>query len=592
VGHLVGEDGPEEKQAENDRQEKSCARGQLGVQELEPPVKAVDDEDGDEEPGCVDPDLDTEYSPKPPRSPEHNPRLRPREANPASPNSAPAIPQPGDLPPYALTSDRHLVQHSRGGGNVSLAARQATHTHSGKTLGEPSSGRVLTVLLALGMSAFLIWQRGVVEEALSAAWAELLFWTVLIVLVNLLPLNLGEITLTLDMPILLAIALLYPPAVATLLALVAALDIRELEGRVPLLRAIFNRLQVATCVLVASAVFHALSSSTKPSLVAAWATALAILAFHSVNVVLVAGYTWLRIRAWNRLSIGSVGQFLITYLGYGALALVLAYLYQDVGAWSVVTLLIPILVAREALLRAQRLQSLADRLRQRERLLERLFDRIVDERKDERSRIAADLHDDVLQSLIRVSQLGRFLQQETSGNPIAESDAREVVSVSDRAIQELRQVVSDLRASPLGRAGLVPTLRTLAQDLQMDWRVPVAVEAPKSLPLAGEAQLAMYQVAKEAMTNALKHAEPSQISVRLSEKDDGICLEVKDDGRGFDVNAADASENFGLGLMRERIQRLNGHVSLTSEIGSGTSLSVLLPKEPVPELVPLQKPTS
>lgn len=476
---------------------------------------------------------------------------------------------------------------------MSLAARPVTESRSRRdSAREPFSGWVLTALLAVGVISFVLWQRGSVEEAFQAQWAELLFWTVLIVLVNLLPLNLGEITLTLDMPILLAIAMLYPPGVATLLSLVAALDVRELERRVPLLRAVFNRLQVGTCVLAASVVFHALASSTRPSISTAWGTAAAIFAFHSVNVLLVAGYTWLRIRAWNRLSVGSVGEFLLTYLGYGALALVVAHLFQDVGAWSVVSLMIPILVAREALLRAQRLQSLANRLRQRERLLERLFDRIVDERKDERSRIAAELHDDVLQSLIRISQLGRFLRQETADNSAAEADAHEVVDVSDRAIKELRQVVSDLRTSPLGRAGLVPTLRSLAQDLQLDWRVPVTVEAPKDLDLSGESQLVLYQVAKEAITNALKHGAPSEIRVRLSNGDGGVCLQVTDNGRGFDVDGAEASHNFGLGLMRERIEMLNGEVSLTSQIGSGTSLSVLLPRGPEPELVPPQSSTS
>lgn len=467
---------------------------------------------------------------------------------------------------------------------MSVATRRLANTSPRQgSSGEPVSGLVMTFLLGIAIGAALLAQRETLIHVFRDQWAELLFWTVLIVLVNLLPLNLGEITLTLDMPILLAIALLYPPSVAVLLAIIAAIDIREVEGRVPLIRALFNRLQVGFCVLAAGTTFHSVASSTQPSIRAAWGTAAAILAFHTVNVVLVTGYTWLRIRAWNRLSVGNVGQFLITYLGYGALALVLARLYQDVGAWSVVTLMIPILVAREALLRAQRLQSLADRLRQRERLSELLFDRIVDERKDERTRIAAELHDDVLQSMIRISQLGRFLRQETRGDIAAEKDATEVVEVSDRAIQELRQVVSDLRASPLGRAGLLPTLRSLARDLQLDWRVPIVVETPETLSLGAEAQLALYQVAKEAMMNALKHADPGEISIRLSQIDSGIFLEVKDDGRGFDVEAGQASQHFGLGLVRERVERVGGQVAVSSEIGSGTSLSVLLPREAKPD---------
>ncbi|MGH9195608.1 MAG: sensor histidine kinase, partial [Acidimicrobiia bacterium] len=155
--------------------------------------------------------------------------------------------------------------------------------------------------------------------------------------------------------------------------------------------------------------------------------------------------------------------------------------------------------------------------------------------------------------------------------------------VSDRAMGELRQVVSDLRTSPLGRSGLLPTLRSLARDLQLDWRTPIVVETPKTLELSGDEQLALYQVAKEAVMNALKHADPNEISVRVSQVGSGVSLEVKDDGRGFDVDAAEASQHFGLGLMRERVERLQGQVVLSSEIGSGTSLSVLLPREVEPD---------
>lgn len=448
---------------------------------------------------------------------------------------------------------------------------------------EPASGWVLTCVLAGLLVTALLLQREVLSAELQSKWAELVFWTVLILLVNLLPLNLGEITLTLDMPILLAVAFLYPPPVAAAVSVIAAMDVREIYGRVPLVRAFFNRVQVGLCVLSASAVYHALSDSAQPSIQAAFGTTLAILAFHSVNVLLVTSYTYLRIGAWNRLSVGNVGQFFLTYLGYGALALVLAHLFADVGAWSVVTLLTPIVVAREALVRAQRLQALANVLRQRERLLERLFGRIVDERKDERGRIAAELHDDVLQSLVRISQLGQFLRQETAGDTPAHRDATEVAAVSGQAIRELRQVVSDLRSSPLGRAGLLPTLRSLCRDLQLDWRTNIALEAPPALEIAGEQQLALYQVAKEAMINALRHADPNKICVRLSEDDKRVFLEVEDDGRGFSPERVGAPENFGLGLIQERVGQLKGKVEIRSETGSGTSLSVLLPKEVEPD---------
>jgi signal transduction histidine kinase len=447
---------------------------------------------------------------------------------------------------------------------------------------EPVSANLLSLFLSAGVVVISLANGESLLREFRFAWPELLFWALLIVVVNLLPLDVGDMTVTLDMPILLAVALLYPPPVAMLVGVIAAIDVREVEGRVSFLRALFNRSQIGLCVFAGSVVFHTVAGSLESIRQAAWGTAAAIVTFHSANVALVVAHAWLRTRRRQPLSAGGPVQFLLTYIGYGALALVLSRLYTDVGVWSVVTLLIPILVAREALLRAQRLQTLASQLRQRERLLERLFDRMVDERKDERSRISADLHDDVLQSLIRISQLGHFLRKETAPRSEAGKDAEEIVVVSGQAIQELRQVVSDLKTSPLGRGGLVPSLRSLGRDLQLDWRVPVKVDAPETLKLTGPQQLVLYQVAKEAMLNSLQHAEPSSVTVRLGEKDSDVFLEVQDDGRGFSVDSVDTAKHFGLGLIRERVERLGGRVYLTSDEVRGTSLSVGLPREVKP----------
>jgi signal transduction histidine kinase len=418
---------------------------------------------------------------------------------------------------------------------------------------------------------------------------ELLFWAALIVAVNFLPLNLGEITVTLDMSILVAVSLLYQPPVAVLIGVVAAIDVRELEGRVSLLRAVFNRAQIGLSVLAASVVFHSFAESVQSEHRVVLGTVIAVLTFHVTNLTLVIIHTRLRTRTWHRLSVGGPVQFLITYLGYGALGLVLARLFTDVGAWSVVILLIPIAVAREALLRAQRLQVITNQLREKEKQLERHMGQIVEERRDERIRIGAELHDEVLQSLIRVSQLGAFIRDETPPRSQVGMDAAEVVSVAERAIQELRQVVADLRKSPLGRQGLIPTLKSLGRDMQLEWRVPIHVEAAQELDLSEEEQLLLYQVAKEGIINAVKHAEPNAVSVRLGERGSSVYLEVRDDGRGFDADTTVDPDGYGLGLLRERVERQGGEVVLASGKAGGTSLSVLLPKEAESDTRPASK---
>jgi signal transduction histidine kinase len=443
----------------------------------------------------------------------------------------------------------------------------------------------LALTLLVSTIVFLvIWgERDLIGQSFTADWRELLFWGGLVVIVNLIHVDLEPLQFTLDIPLLLAIALLYPPPVAASVALVCSVDVREFRRRVSISRAIFNRCQVSLSVFAAGTVFHLVSGPGSDWWTAIGGTVIAVLVFYTLNTGLVAVYVGSRTQAspievLKHQAIGQPLQYMLTYFGYGILGLVLARLFEEVGAWSAVLFLIPIVVAHLALVRAERLQSLADRLQSRGRLLELLSDRIADERRDERVRIASDLHDDILQSLIRMSQLSRFLNHAVHKGTQAEKDAAELVETSDETISVLRDVVGELRRSPVGRGGLVRTLRGLAQDMSLEWRVPSSVEGPAQLEVPTGIQLIAYHVAKEGMLNALKHGQPSHVHVQLSESHSMLRVDIWDDGAGFRPDRVDESLHFGLGLMRERVQMHGGTLQIESKLGQGTHVSVELPK--------------
>jgi signal transduction histidine kinase len=455
-------------------------------------------------------------------------------------------------------------------------------TRSGR-LGEGPANHVLAYALLIAILGFILSRQEALSRTIDTELADLVAWTLIVVLVNLFPVWLRESTFTMDMPILLAVALVYPPEVAALVALVGSLDIRELFGRVSVTRAVFNRSQITSLVLVAGWLFHWLTqdSSSWPANVAA--TLVAIAASFVLNVFWVTLYTGLRtgrpIRiAMKALREQSLGEFAATYAGYCGLALVLAYLFQEVGVWSVLLFLAPTIVAQLMLARGQRLTSLADELRGRERLLERLSDRIVDERRDERLRIAADLHDDVLQSLIRISQLGGFLVRETTPSSQAFQDAEELTQLAHKTMEELRHVVGELQQSPLGRGGLVPTLRGLARELQLVWRTRVTIQASEDPQLTPSQQVAVYQMAKEAILNALKHAHASEVGVTLEGEGGTATTRVQDDGDGFHPEGVDIQYQFGIGLMKERARMSGAQVEIDTAPGKGTTVTIRMPE--------------
>jgi signal transduction histidine kinase len=449
----------------------------------------------------------------------------------------------------------------------------------------PIGGLVITGFLVLTLGLLLVLQFRGVQDATQIPYGELVFWAVLVLLMNLIPFNEGELSFTLDTPILLAVALLYPSGLACLVAFIGSMDLREVLGRVTVWRALFNRTQIGLSVLLAGIVFRLVTDGNlNPWALAAVGTAGAVLTFHGVNVVTVGVYTALRTQtpvreALTALRIGPARSFLATYLGYGVLALVLAHLFVQVGPWSVALFLIPLLVARQMLVRGEALERLAGELRHRERLLERLFDRIIEERRDERLRIATGLHDDVLQSLIRMSQLGAFLQEELSVDGTARRDAQEISELARATLDNLRNVVSDLQRSPVGRGGLVSSLRLLAQDLKLDWRKPIEVSADEPLALSPEAQIVGYQAAREAVINSLKHADASRVRVSCRRMGSDLVAVVSDDGTGFQPDQVDESQHFGLGLMRRRVELAGGQVQVKSSVGEGTTVTIQLPAD-------------
>jgi signal transduction histidine kinase len=444
-------------------------------------------------------------------------------------------------------------------------------------------------VVAIGLAAVLGWVLVVGFETIihtaTRDWAGLLFWAVLVFVANLFPIWVGdapEVTLTLDMPLMVTTALLYPPEVAAFIALLAGIDIRELGLRVPPIRILFNRVQVALTAWIASVTFHLLAPGLEPWPRAILATLGAVSASYCLNMLLVSTYTGLRLGVGplpviKTLRVGGRFQFLATYLGYCAMALVLARLFTDVGEWSVVIFLVPIATAQQMLVRGQRLQALTNELRNRERLLERLSERVVDERRDERLRIASDLHDQVLQCLIKIAMSARLVERALPDGSPGRDDLDELLNDTAFSVEELRRVIHDLHGSPLGRGGLSPTLRGLARDLQLDWGVRIRVDAPDDLNLAADTQTIVYQIARECLLNSLKHAKASEIVIRLGETEDGVYLEVEDNGIGFDVNAVDPSRNFGLGLMNERVRMANGSQTIRSQAGHGTVILTRIP---------------
>jgi signal transduction histidine kinase len=431
-------------------------------------------------------------------------------------------------------------------------------------------------------------------------WGELVFWAALIGLVELLPVPAWRgLTISVGFPLLMVVAFLYEPAAAAAVALVGASDPREYRREVTILRALFNRCQVALSVLAASAFFHGLTGfgrETKPGpwLALLLAAAGASLVDYAVNSGLVATFVSLRtgvpIRQVAReLRIGRLSEFLVSYFGLGLVGLSLAVLYNSVEVWALPAILAPLLFARQMFFRSQALEEAHVELKDREQVLRSLSNAMAEERADERLQIAGYLHDDLAQVLFRLS-----IQVDVARKLLEKGQTEDVAAQLDKirhskqeTSDRIRALIRDLHRSPLGAKGLAEALESFTDEVGRDSSIRFHRDV-EDIDLPAPIALLVYHIAREGVMNALKHAQPRDVWITVREEDDDIVLSMRDNGVGFDTEAPGPEGHFGMAMMRERAQVGGGRFEVESTPGEGTTITVRFPKsllqqEPPPE---------
>ena len=195
----------------------------------------------------------------------------------------------------------------------------------------------------------------------------------------------------------------------------------------------------------------------------------------------------------------------------------------------------------------------------------------------DRTRLARDLHDAVSQTLFSASVISETLPRLWKRNPArVERGLEQLHQLTRGALAEMHALLVELRPTALVETDLGDLLHQLAEATMSRTRIAasVAIEGKPALP--PEVQIALYRIAQEALNNVLKHAHARQVQVRLSFGDALTCLEVEDDGVGFDP-AGSFPGHLGLQSMRERATDLDGTLEIDSALGCGTRVRIRVP---------------
>jgi signal transduction histidine kinase len=194
----------------------------------------------------------------------------------------------------------------------------------------------------------------------------------------------------------------------------------------------------------------------------------------------------------------------------------------------------------------------------------------------ERARLAQDLHDAVSQKLFSLRAKARAAAMLVSRDPsraIKEMDS--VAALAGEAHAELRAVIDGLAPPELAAGGLAGSVRGYALLASRSYGADVIVQAGELPALDPIRETAVYRVAQEAISNALRHSGARQVVVSLTGRKRGVALQVSDSGAGFDTGAP--RPGLGLTSMRERAASAGGRLTITAAPGKGTTVRLTVP---------------
>jgi two-component system sensor histidine kinase DegS len=211
--------------------------------------------------------------------------------------------------------------------------------------------------------------------------------------------------------------------------------------------------------------------------------------------------------------------------------------------------------------------------------------RIIEAQEEERKRVSREIHDGPAQMLANVMMRSELIERIFRDRG-AEDGFQEIKNLRQNvrnALYEVRRIIYDLRPMALDDLGLIPTLRKYIYTTEeYNGKVKIhfqCIGETEDQRLAPQFEVALFRLAQEAVSNALKHSESEEITVKVEITKDFVILMIKDNGKGFDLKEAKEKKNksFGLLGMKERVDLLEGTMTIDSKIGLGTFIMIKVP---------------
>jgi len=230
----------------------------------------------------------------------------------------------------------------------------------------------------------------------------------------------------------------------------------------------------------------------------------------------------------------------------------------------------------------QRAQQLLGHSRHLQGKLRQMSHQMLVVQENQRKEISRELHDEISQLLLSINLHLAIFDRSEAVNP--KNFRRNIIRVRrlvEKSVRVVHDFARELRPPMLDDLGLIPALTTYINDFSKQKGLKVHFTAFSGVEaFEGDKRTVIFRVAQEALANVAKHARASLVKVLISKVPEGMCLEIADNGKSFDVGRLSSSEwgdRLGVTGMRERVEMVGGHFSVESASGAGTVIRAVIP---------------
>lgn len=241
---------------------------------------------------------------------------------------------------------------------------------------------------------------------------------------------------------------------------------------------------------------------------------------------------------------------------------------------AILPLVIMILISLMIMWRKRERENLAEREKERQSFIKK----ILRAQEDERKRLTYELHDDTMQTLLVIAKRAHAL----TNNKVTENAADTAEWIRDATIQvseNIRRLCTELRPRVLDCMGLIPAIRWLSDQLEMNGSTDCRVIVDgKQHKLSPDTEVVIFRIIQEALNNIRLHSSASEASITLKYTPAYLYITIQDDGSGFSLRKTKesfaVSGQLGLGGMKQRANSIGGKLKIISGSGKGTSISL------------------